>query len=173
MSTFNAPDLQAPRFRNKVLNLLNGKMFDAFIKKHPNYKGTLDLKTFKEVVTVFNGNIKEAVVDFRDGVELPQNLGYLLVAKCDKPKNKENLDYAASIKYGKTVTHRNWESDNFLAKICYSNYSLKYRFADRELWGFKPAKTFRQNVSKTFPENYQRYLHLTDKTKLSKLYKNI
>lgn len=171
MSTFNAPDLKAPRFRSKVLNLLNGNLYKAFIKKYPGYKDTIDLKAFKNIVMTFNGNLREAVIDYRDGIELPESLGYLLVAKCDKSK-KQNLDYASSIKYGQAVVHRNWESDNYLAKICYSNYSLKYRFADRELWGFKPSKKFRQDVSKAFPENYQRYLHLTDKTKLSKLYKN-
>jgi hypothetical protein len=169
MSTFKAPDLHAPRFRRQVMNLLNTDMFNKFLEKHSRYEGEVDLKTFKSVVMTYNSNLKKAAIDNRDGVEMPESLGYLIIVKCDKSK-KANLDFASSIKHGQYVTHRNWDSDNYLAKICYSNYSLKYRFADRELWGFRPDKKFRQDTSKAFPEMYQNYIHLTDKTKLSKLY---
>lgn len=171
MSNFKAPDLSAPRFRSNVTNLLNRKSFNAFIKKYPKYKGVIDLKSFKDIVTTFNTNLKDHVIEHREGIEFPQNLGYLIVARCDKSKNKTNIDFKASIKHGKYITHRNWDSDNYLAKICYSNYSLKYRFADRELWAFKPNKKFRQEVSKAFPEMYQNYIYLSDKTMLSKIYK--
>ena len=169
MSTFKKPDLSAPRFRAKTMTLLNKELFKAFLEKYPKYKG-VDPKLFKEIVSTYNGLIREAVVDNRDGVKLPESLGYLLITKCDKPK-KSNVDYAASAKYGKAVNHANWDSDNYLAKICYTNYSLKYRFSDRELWGFRPAKQFKSAVAGSFPELYKKYIHLTEKTKLSMLYK--
>ena len=172
MSNFKAPDLNAPRFRSKVTGILNSKMFTKFLAKHPKYKNVLNANEFKKIVMSFNTNIKNATIDNRDGVELPESLGYLIMTKCNRSK-KDNLDYANSIKYGKFITHKNWESDDYLAKICYSNYSLKYRFADRELWGFRPDKKFRQDASKAFPEMYQNYIYLTDKIKLSQLYKNI
>lgn len=170
MSEFKAPDLSAPRYRRKVKNLLNSETLKKFYEKHPNYEGKVDIRTFKAVVTDFNGRLKQGVIDTRDGIEMPENLGYLIITRCNKPK-KKNLDFASSIKYGQKVSHRNWDSDNYLAKICYSNYSLKYRFSDRELWGFKPGKTFRQAVSSAFPESYQNYILLSSKTKLSELYK--
>jgi hypothetical protein len=171
MSTFKKPDLSAPRFRPKSKNLLNKELFNAFIDKHPEYEG-LDINKFKQVVTTYNGLLKQSVIDNRDGVKLPESLGYILIAKCDKPKTA-NTDFAASAKYGKKVNHANWDSDNYLAKICYTNYSLKYRFSDRELWGFKPAKPFRSDVAGSFPELYNKYIHLTKNIKLHGLFKNV
>jgi len=171
MLTYNAPDLSAPRFRAKSTNLLNKPLHTAFIKKYPEHAG-LDLNLFKEIVSTYNGQLWQGAISNRDGVELPESLGYVLIAKCDRPK-KENPDYAASAKYGKKVNHRNWDSDNYLAKICYTNYSLKYRFSDRELWSFNPVKQFKSAVSGSFAEMYNKYIHLTDAIKLSKLYKNV
>jgi len=169
MLTFNKPDLSAPRFRKKTKGLLNKKLYTAFVEKYPKYKD-LDMNDFKKIVSTYNGLMRESVLEYRDGVKLPENLGYILIGKCDKP-SKANIDYAASAKYGKTVNHANWDSDNYLAKICYTNYSLKYRFSDRELWGFTPAKQFKQSVSGSFPELYNKYIHLTDKIKLANLFK--
>jgi hypothetical protein len=171
MSAFKKPDLSAPRFRGKTTNLLNKKLYDAFIEKYPKYKG-LDISQFKKIISTYNGNIQNAVVHNRDGVSLPESLGYVLITKCDKPKGT-NVDYAASAQYGKKVNHANWDSDNYLAKICYTNYSLKYRFSDRELWSFVPMKQFKSVVSGSFPELYNNYIHLTENIKLAKLFKNV
>ena len=171
MSAFKKPDLSAPRFRAKTTNLLNKSLYKAFIEKYPKYEG-LDHNQFKEIVSTYNGLMHKAVIENRDGIKLPESLGYVLITKCDRPKSS-NIDFVASAKYGKTVNHANWDSDNYLAKICYTNYSLKYRFSDRELWGFTPVKQFRSAVAGSFPKMYNKYIHLTDKTKLSKLYKKV
>lgn len=167
---FKKPDLSAPRFRPKKKVILNRSLYEAFIEKYPHYK-TLTLSQFKDIVVTYNGLLREGSLENRDGVQLPENLGYLLIAKCNKPKG-DNTDYSMSAKYGKKVNHANWDSDNYLAKICYTNFSLRYRFADRELWGFTPVKQYKSAVAQSFPKTYNRYIHLTDKTKLSKLYKN-
>jgi hypothetical protein len=171
MADFNKPDLSAPRFRTKTTNLLNKKVYNAFIKKYPKYSG-LKLDEFKKIITTHNGLIQESVINNRDGVKLPESLGYILITKCNKPK-KANTDYIASAKYGKAVNHANWDSDNYLAKICYTNYSLKYRFSDRELWGFAPVKQFKSAVAGSFSKKYNEYIHLTETVKLSKLFKNV
>ena len=168
MSTFKKPDLSAPRFRTKRTPVLNKKLCDAFIKKHPKHAG-VDLRQFKDIVATYNGMLWQGAIDNRDGVELPESLGYLLIAKCDKSKNG-NIDFAASARYGQKVNHTNWDSDNYLAKICYTNYSLKYRFADRELWAFDAVRQFRSSVSENFAEMYNNYIHLANNIKLSRLY---
>jgi hypothetical protein len=169
MTEFRKPDLSAPRFRAKTKNLLNKKLHKAFIAKYPERKD-VSLNTFRDIVTSYNGALWQAAIDNRDGVELPESLGYILIAKCDKAK-KDNTDYVASAKYGKKVNHANWDSDNYLAKICYTNYSLKYRFGDRELWGFSAVKQFRQTVSRDFSKKYTGYVHLTKQLKPYQLYK--
>jgi hypothetical protein len=171
MSTFKKPDLSAPRFRAKTTTVLNKKLYKAFLEKYPKH-ANVDLNLFKEIVHTYNGALWQGAIDTRDGVELPESLGYILITKCDRPK-KENTDFAASAQYGQKVNHRNWDSDNYLAKICYTNYSLKYRFADRELWKFDPVKQFRKAVSGNFAELYNNYIHLTKNIKLSTLYKKV
>ena len=170
MTTYKKPDLSAPRFRAKTKNLLNKELYNEFIEKYPNHVG-VSLAQFKEIVTTFNGMLRTSVIENRDGIRLPETLGHIVVAKCDKPKT-DNTDYIASAKYGKKVNHANWDSDNYLAKICYTNYSVKYRFSDRELWGFKPVKQFKSAVAGSFPELYNKYIHLTGNIKLHGLYKN-
>ena len=169
MTEFRKPDLSAPRFRRKTTNILNKKLYKAFIAKHPE-RENIDLTTFRNIVTTYNGALWNAALVNRDGIELPESLGYIVVAKCDKAK-KDNTDFVASVKYGKRVNHANWDSDNYLAKICYTNYSLKYRFGDRELWGFSAVKQFRHSVSKDFSKRYTNYVHLTNKLKPHQLYK--
>ena len=171
MTTFKKPDLSAPRFRPKNKMVLTKELYQAFIEKYPHHK-KVDYNTFKNIVVDFNGRLWEGAINNRDGVALPENLGYLVITKCDKPKGS-NTDFVASAKYGKRVNHANWDSDNFLAKISYTNYSLKYRFTDRELWGFSPVKQFRSNVASTFPELYNKYIYLGKGVVLSKLYKNV
>ena len=85
MSAFNKPDLEAPRFRAKTTNLLNKKLYDAFIEKYPKHEG-VELNQFKKIISTFNGKIQDAVINSRDGVQLPESLGYLVIAKCDKSK---------------------------------------------------------------------------------------
>ena len=170
MSAFRKPDLTAPRFRGKSKNLLNKALYNEFIEKHPNTG--LDLGKFKEIVTKYNGMLREGAIEHRDGIKLPESLGYLVITKCDRPK-KENTDFAASAKYGKKVNHANWDSDNYLAKICYTNYAVRYRFTDRELWGFTPVKQFKSAVAGSFPKMYNKYIHLTENIKLHGLYKNM
>lgn len=171
MAAYNKPDLSAPRFRSKTTFVLNKPLYLAFLEKYPKYK-ELSLDSFKEIVCTYNGALWKGAIDNRDGVELPESLGYLIVAKCDRPKG-DNIDFVKSIELGQKVNFRNWDSDNYLAKICYTNYSLKYRFANRELWKFSPSKQFRSTASQRFAKMYTKYIHLTKNTRISALYKTM
>lgn len=170
MTNFKKSDLNAPRFRSKSMTLLNKEMYNNFIKKYPQYS-KITLKQFKEIVNVFNGNLWQGVIDNRDGIELPESLGYLFIGSCDKSK-KQNPNYKDSIKYGQLINHKNWESNNYLAKIFYTNYSLKYRFKNRELWKFEPVRQFSRKVSSTYPELYSKYVYIKKGMNVSNLFKN-
>ena len=47
---------------------------------------------------MFNKNIATEVINNREGVELPEKLGYLFIGKYKKSM-KDNVDYGSSIKY--------------------------------------------------------------------------
>jgi hypothetical protein len=166
MKEFNKPNVTGARFRPDVLNVFNPKLVKDFKKKYPKYKN-LDYKLLKEVMRNFNNAIFQEVIDRRDGVELPESLGWLFIGTCQQSK-KTNIDFAKSKKYGVTVTNKNWETDGKLAKIFFTNYAPKHRMRNREFWGFTACREFKRTVAKTYPENWNTYI-VVDATQRLKL----
>jgi len=166
MKEFKKPDLKAPRFRPEVYSILNKEFFEKFKKKHPKYKN-LDDTYLRKIIKVFNQVVTQAVVDSRDGIQLPEHIGWLFIGTCQQSK-KNNIDFAKSVKYGVQVTNKNWETDGKLAKIFFTNYAPKHRIKNREFWGFVACRDFKRNVSRSYPENWNMYL-VVDPTQRLKL----
>lgn len=159
------PDITGPRFREKYTTLLNKQTFDAFVKKYPKY-ANLDIKDFKLIVQSFNMNIANGMIDNRNGIELPEGLGFLFLGTCP-PKKTKTIDYARSAEYGVETSYRNWESDNNLLKIFYTNYNAKHSFQNKNLWMFKVAKPVRCRASKAYKENWTKYIKIDPTQKIS------
>lgn len=169
MKEFKKPDLTAPRFRPKKNNILNADFYKRFIDKNPKYK-SLTLHQVKEVITVFNRDIWEEVINSRDGIELPEQLGYLFIGTC-KRKIWENTNYKKSVIYGIKTQNQNWESDQYVAKIFYTNYENKYHFRFHELWGFSAIRDFKRSVAYTYPQEWKKYVIVDNLQKVSKLFR--
>jgi hypothetical protein len=165
---YKKPDLKAPRFRPKKLNLTNSEFYEQFIKDNPKHSN-LSVNQFKEIIKVFNGKIWESVIDYRDGVELPEQLGYLFIGSC--PRKKNNVDFDKSKHYGVVLQNQNWESDDYLAKIFYTNFETKYRFKNHDLWGFKGVRDFTRSVGKTYPTEWKKYLVVDNFVKISRIFR--
>jgi len=168
MKPVKKPDLNAPRFREKRISALTSNTLKAFKKKHPQY-GDVELKQFKEIIMTFNQKIADGVIDNRNGVELPDGLGCIFMGSCPKPK-KENIDFAKSIEFGHKATYRNWDSDNKLLKIFYTNHNTKYPFRNKQVWSFKAVKQFRKAASEAFRENYTMYIEVDPTAKISAMF---
>jgi len=170
INNFKGPDLNKPRHREKVLSLLNSDTLMKFKDKHPSYSSVDDTK-LKNVIKSFNGKIWDNVIDNRNGVELPDSLGYLFIGTCPATK-KVNMDYALSKKYGKVIQNKNWDTDGNVGKIFYTNYSPKYRFKTRELWQFIAIRQFKRTVAKIYPKNWKKYVTMKGKMRVADMYKN-
>lgn len=166
---FNKPDLNAPRYRPTKLNLSNQDLYRRFIADNPRYS-SLTLDQFKEIIKTFNGSIWEHAIDYRDGVELPEQLGYIFIGTCPRRK-KESVNYKKSGLYGQRIENQNWESDNYMAKIFYTNFETKYRFKNHELWGFTAQRDFKRSVAATYPVQWKQYVVVDNKMKISKLFR--
>lgn len=162
------PDLTAPRFRPTRYNVLDEALIKKFREKFPQFKDISDAK-FREIIFVHNEVLWNTAVEYRDGAEFPEGLGYIFVGSCPSPK-KINTDFAVSLKNGKRMRHRNFESDNFLAKIFYTNFANKYKFQHRELWMFKGIRQFTRKVSEVYPENFKTYLQVDNLQHISKMF---
>jgi len=166
---YKKPDLNAPRYRPKKLNLTNTDFYNKFINDNPKYSN-IDIKTFKDIIKTFNGKIWETVVKERDGVELPEQLGYVFIGTC--PRKKSNVDFKKSEHYGVVLQNQNWESDQYIAKIFYTNFETKYRFKHHELWGFKGVRDFTRMVGQVYPKEWKKYIQVDNKLKISRLFRS-
>lgn len=165
---YKKPDLNAPRFRPKKLNLTNVDFYKKFIKDNPKFS-TLTLSQFKDIIKTFNGLIWENVIENRDGIELPEQLGFLFIGSC--PRKKSNVDFKKSEHYGVVIQNQNWESDQFTAKIFYTNFETKYRFRNHELWAFKGLRDFTRKVGQTYPKEWKKYIQVDDLVRVSKIFR--
>ena len=156
MEEFNYPDVKAPRYRPNAYTLMNKEFFESFRQKYPKYKH-LSNAELKKIGKTFNKAIYQAVIDTRDGVELPQQIGWLFIGTCQQSK-KQNIDYVKSKQYGVKVTNKNWATDGKLAKIFFSNYAPKHRIKNREFWKFVACREFKKSVAQSYPENWNMYV---------------
>jgi len=176
MREFKKPDVKGPRFRPETKNILTKEFFILFKKKYPKYK-TIDNIELRKIIKKFNQVVYQTVIDNRDGIQLPEQIGWLFIGTCQQSK-KENIDYAKSLKYGLRVSNKNWESDGKLAKIFFSNHAPKHKIKNREFWSFVACREFKRSVAKQYPENWQMYVEANPQTKLQytygrSLYKNL
>jgi len=176
MREFKKPDVTAPRFRPETKNVLSKEFFNLFKEKYPKYK-EIDNKELRKIIKKFNQVVFQTVIENRDGVQLPEQIGWLFIGTCQQSK-KENVDYAKSLKYGVRVTNKNWDSDGKLAKIFFSNHALKHKIKNREFWSFIACREFKRSVAKSYPENWQMYVEVSPEIKLQwaysrTIYKNL
>ena len=165
---FKKPNIKGPRFRPDVYQVMNPKLFNDFRKKHLRYKDVSD-KDLRKIGKAFNILFWENVIDVRDGVELPEGLGYVFVGTCEASK-KNNINFGKSQKYGITVNNKNWETDGKLAKIFYTSYASKYKFVNRECWAFNACRTFKRSLSKSYPENWTMYIQVDPMRKMREIF---
>lgn len=168
MRVFNKPDLTAPRFRPKRLSILTEKFYKELKEEHPELK--ISYEKVKLLINTFNNKIWKEVVNTREGVELPEQLGYIFIGSCSRVK-KDPVDYKKSEMLGFSVGNPNWESDNYLAKIFYTNFENKYRFKFHELWGFEATRDFKRYVAHTYPEEWKKYILVDNIIKVSSLFR--
>ena len=169
INNFKKPNLNAPRYREKVLGLLNAELINEFKDKNPIYSN-IDNDKLKNIIKLFNGRIWKEVIKNRDGVELPDSLGYIFIGTCPAAKTV-NTNYALSKEYGKVLQNKNWETDGNVAKIFYTNYSTKYRFKNRELWQFTAVRQFKRAVASEYPKKWTRYIKMENKKRVADMYK--
>lgn len=166
MKEFRKPDLTAPRYRPRVHTLLNKEFFASFRKKYAKYKNIEDA-VLRSIIKTFHKTTCQKVIDNRGGVQLPNSVGWLFIGTCQSSK-KENVDFAKSNKYGVRVSNRNWETDGKLAKIFFTNFAIKHKMKNREMWRFVACRDFKRSVAKTYPVNWNTYV-VVDPTKKLKI----
>lgn len=166
---FKRPNLTAPRFRQSTYKLLKDTFCEKVRNEHKELSHLTDA-IIKQLIQTCGTIIQEKVIELRDGVELPEQLGYLFIGSTPATK-KGNIDYKTSIELGKEVRHKNWETDELTGKIFYTNYGTKYRFKHNEAWMFKPVRQFKRAVAATYPQEFGKYVKVDSRMKVSGMFK--
>ena len=166
---YKKPDLKAPRYRPTKLNLTNVGFYKKFIEDNPKYDYITN-DQFKNIIKAFNEKIWKTVIQNRDGIELPEQLGYIFIGSCPRKKSY-NTDYKKSEEYGVKLQNQNWESDQYVAKIFYTNFETKYKFKHHELWGFTGLRDFKRSVAENYPKEWKKYVMVDNMMKVSRLFR--
>lgn len=170
MKDARKPNLNAPRYRRTAEGTLNTDSIKSIQEKIPAAKA-LSVEQIKKIIYTFNQNLWQTAIESRDGVEVPEQIGHLFIGTCP-PKKKPNVDFKRSADYLKVIQHRNWESDQYLAKIFYTTYGTKYRFKNHELWGFEATRAFKRTVGATYPEKWKQYVEVDPTKKISSMFRS-
>lgn len=177
---FKTPDLHAPRKREKAINFLAYPKKDPygfFAKMKEQYP---DLRQYSnnEIANWIKQYLQELaneVLNNRRGVELPGNLGAIMVGliKPTRPTMAYNIDFNASRNLGVQVHHSNLHADGFLAKIYYYNNIPRRRLKIHNLISFKPCRKLSRAVSAIMRTEgeYKRYYYFTNHFKIIDLYR--
>ena len=164
------PDLNAPRYTSKSYNLMGRDAFiKNFRKKFPEYKDMSEVQV-RSIIKTFNETIVEEVIENRNGVELPEFCGRLFIGSC-KRKKKPNVDFKKTADNNLKIQHRNFESDEFLAKIFYSTYEIKHAYKNHQLYAFKACRNFTRRVGKTYPSKWKLYVLIEPFKKITSVFK--
>ena len=169
MKQYTAPDINAPRFRAKRATVVTQKFLTDFANSHPEHP-PLSVRDVNNIIKAFNAKVVDTVINTRDGFELPKQLGYIFMARC-LPKLKSNVDYKTSEAHEKVVQHKNWNSDDFLCKVFYTNHASKFSFLDHKLWSALPAREFSRAASDAFKTNWVNCIQVDHTLKIAKLYR--
>lgn len=162
---YKKPDLNAPRFRRKRLDVLNIELYRKFKKKNPTIKITY--KEYRYLVKAYNSMITKMVIHNRDGVELPDQLGYIFIGSCPRITTVPNVDVLNSRELDQKINHKNWGSNQYVCKIFYSNYSTKYKFINRKFWFFDGCRKFTRAVSMNYRRQWNKYIKVSPFSKIS------
>lgn len=146
------PDLTKPRITEKKGKVLEYKEVVAFNKKFPEYNG-LSQKQMLDVIRGFHKNIIEETMINPHGVTFPENFGTISIVNAGKSKHKQ-IDYAKSKQYGKTVYHKNWDTDNNMMAIVYSR-NVKNIIKNSGVFRFESLQEYRRKAS-LYWKNWQK-----------------
>lgn len=163
------PDVKAPRFRKNSVHTATLETA-AQIKKDVFACRSMSLAQIKNILIEYNKELVDTIINKRDGVEIPMQIGHMFVGTCPMTKRK-NVNYKMSQEYMQTIQHRNWESDNYLAKIFFTTFGNKFRYKNNELWGFEPHRDFKRTLAKVYPLKWKQYVEVDPHLKISNIYR--
>ncbi len=161
-------NLKIPKHVTKKKNFSNTSTFKNFKDEYPEHSN-VETKVLLNIINHFNNVIHNTIINERYGVQLPEGLGIIYLAACDKP---DNLKYYYND--GNKIIEKkdSLEADELLLKIFYTNNGKGYKIANSQLWGFEACRSFKRKASSNFKYNYRKYIRISKEFKLKAQFEN-
>lgn len=119
-------------------------------------------KEISNIVLQFHKLVAEDLFNTYEGIELPQQLGYLIAVRVKQDTPTVGINQQASLKAGKKIKYRNWETDGYVGKIVYRKHQhLENKYGVGKEYRFHMSQEHRRHFAKLFRENYQRFFNIT------------
>jgi len=160
------PNLTKPRVREFKGKVITRKDISLFNRKYSEH-GVILQSDFIKIIKKFNDNICEETTKNIYGVVLPENIGQIVINNAGK-SNKKSVDFNSSIKEGKTVYFKNWDTDNNLMRIVYYN-NIKNFVKYSNLFSFAATGSFRKTASSYFKKHWARCVQLNYKQQIEEV----
>lgn len=166
-----ASDVKAPRYKKPFIKTMTSALLEEIQSKVFAAK-YLTEEQIKTIIREFNNELIETVINKRDGVEIPSQIGHVFIGTCPRSHKYKNIDYKKTAELGKAVQHMNWDTDNKLAKIFFTTYASRYKFKNNELWGFSAVRQFKRKIATEYPKNWNMYLQVDPNVKITSLFRS-
>ena len=176
---YKKPNLHASRKREKAVNLLAYPERDPYgffartKEQHPDLQQYSNkeiagwIKSYLEVLA-------DEVVTNRNGVMLPNDLGFVIVSSCkvSEETSNRNINFKASNEAGYQIYHNNIGCEGYIAKIAYTNDIPYHRLLVDGKVHFKACRALKRAVAAEFKKGRQnRYKRFTKQQPISKLFR--
>lgn len=158
---YKKPNVKGPRVNIPSIPVMDKLLFDKFINNYPEHKG-LKRGMFTKIIRQFNLDVIDEIIRNRDGVYLPEGIGKLCILAFPRSK-KKIIDFGTSNRTGILTYHMNWDTDNKLSKVVYSNEGSGYKITNYRFWTLLNSQLLKEKASIGFKENYERYIFIDNK----------
>lgn len=122
-------------------NPLNKKFYNKFKK---DTGSTIDYPTFIKIITTTNELMREAISEEEVGIQLPENLGHIIVTKYKSKKIP--IDWINSNRLGKIVPLLNLHSFGYIHHIKWFTFGVN--FVNNRIYKFEPYRILKRRVAK-------------------------
>lgn len=163
LKDFKEPDLTLKRktTRNITYNVISKEFREELIDLNPAFE-QYKLSDLEKIVIDFNFNtLNGTMISNRNGITLPCNLGTIFYGTY-ADREGALVDKATSLKIGKSVKHRNFESDGYKGWVYYITQNVKHAFGNGKMWKFHPNKKTVTKMYAAYKKNWKFYIPVSN-----------
>lgn len=149
------------------------EFFKKLKKKHQQLMKYRD-QDIRRYIVGFNQLIANTIIEHRDGVLLPEQLGLIII--CTIGKRTQAIDWNRSRELGCIVHHLNEHSEGYGGGLYYTaclpqegKVRTRRTFTNSEYWYVKPCENMKSMISTAYKKDWKTYWKLPGSKRISEV----